>query len=250
MTLLEIVQGVLSTIDSDEVNSIGDTTESEQVALLAKEVYLNMVSERYWPWERKLVSLEASADSTMPVTMRIPESVNRIEDILYDGTCDEKRFSPITYCEQYDFLALVMTFDATLDNTLTYYLKTRVGDVTTEQQLLCKNDAQPRFWTSFDDTYIVFDSYDASIDDTLQTTKTLSWAESQPTFTVLDNFVPDIPNQFWPLYLNDLRVTASVNLKQAVNAKYAADLRRNKIRLQKSKWRENGKPKSPNFGRT
>ncbi len=42
-TLLEIVQEILSDMDSDEVNSIDDTTESEQVATIVKSTYLSMM---------------------------------------------------------------------------------------------------------------------------------------------------------------------------------------------------------------
>jgi hypothetical protein len=249
MTLIEIVQGVLSNLDSDEVNSVSDTVEAEQVALLAKEVYLNLASERAWPWERRLISLEASGDSTKPTLMKIPEYVNRIEEIMYDISCDEKQYKIIPYSKPYDFLNRIYKFDATQDNTGSYTLLTRPDDKTTTQEVLYKNDEMPQCWTSFDDTFIVFDCYDATVDDTLQTSKTVAWGEVQPTFTILDEFVPNLPEHFWPLYLNELRSLAFVNLKQTANAKYAADARRSKIRLQKSAWRENGKPTTPDFGR-
>lgn len=249
LTLLEIVQDILSVIDSDEVNSISDTVESEQVAIVARDCFLNMVAMRYWPWERRLISLEASGDSTKPTLMKIPETNNRIEDILYDMSCDEKDFQELTYLEPYDFLRKVYRFDATQDTTGSYTIKTRYGDADTTQTLLYKNNSNPRYWTSFDDTYIVFDSYDASVEDTLQTSKTIVWAEEQPTWTMADNFVPNMPEHFFPMYMNDVRTTAFVNHKQTTNPKYAADLRRNMTRMQKSRWRENGSPKSPDYGR-
>jgi len=39
MTVLEIVQDILNDIDGDEVNSIDDTLESEQVAQIVKSTY-------------------------------------------------------------------------------------------------------------------------------------------------------------------------------------------------------------------
>ena len=249
MTLLEIVQNVLSNLDTDEANTISDTVEAEQVALLAKECYLELAASRHWPWERRLVSLESVADSTKPTLMKIPEDVNRIEDILYDVSCDEKDFRTIKYLTPYDFLARVYRFDATNANTLSFSVLTRPGDKETTQEVLCRNNHYPQYWTSFDDTFIVFDSYDAETDDVLQTSKTVAWGEIQPVFLLEDDFVPNLPEQYWPLYLNDLRVTAFMNLKQMPHKKYAADLRRDRVRLQKSEWRENGDPKSPNYGR-
>jgi hypothetical protein len=47
MTLLEIVQSTLSSMDSDAVNNINDTIESTQVAEVAKEVYYEL-DDRDW----------------------------------------------------------------------------------------------------------------------------------------------------------------------------------------------------------
>lgn len=249
LTLLEIVQDILSVIDSDEVSSISDTVESEQIAIVARDCFLNMVSMRYWPYQRRLISLESSSDSTKPTLMKIPENVNRIEEILYDMSCDAKNFETLTYLEPYEFLSVVYKFDATQDTTGSYTLKTRYGDADTSQVLLYKKNRNPQYWTSFDDTYLVFDSYDANIEDTLQTSKTVVWAEEQPIWTMADDFVPSIPEHFFSMYMNDVRTTAFMNHKQTANPKYAADLRRNMTRMQKSRWRENGNPKSPNYGR-
>lgn len=44
-TLLEMVQLILSSIDGEEVNSIDDTVEANQVALIVKSVYYDMLSD-------------------------------------------------------------------------------------------------------------------------------------------------------------------------------------------------------------
>lgn len=44
-TLLEMVQDILSEMDSDEVNSINDTVEAEQVATIIKNCYLALCNE-------------------------------------------------------------------------------------------------------------------------------------------------------------------------------------------------------------
>ena len=50
MTLLEIVQDILSDMDSDEVNSINDSVESLQVAQIVKTAYYNIVDGKDYPW--------------------------------------------------------------------------------------------------------------------------------------------------------------------------------------------------------
>ena len=42
-TLLEMVQEILSDMDSDEVDSIEDTVEAEQVATIVRSTYLAMM---------------------------------------------------------------------------------------------------------------------------------------------------------------------------------------------------------------
>lgn len=49
LTLLDIVQDVLSDMDSDEVNSINDSIEALQVAAIAKSTFYNIIDGRDWP---------------------------------------------------------------------------------------------------------------------------------------------------------------------------------------------------------
>lgn len=248
-TLLEIVQDTLSLLDSDEANSISDTVEAEQIANIAKQCYLNLASFRHWPWERRLIHLDAVGDGDKPTLLKIPENVNRIERVLYNRSCDELKYEELTHLDVYDFILHTYTFDATASNTGSYTLLTRPDDEESTITVLYKNDSQPRYWTSVDDTFIIFDTYDSTAEDTIQSSNSLTWAELQPTFIIEDDFVPNLPEQYWQMYLNDVRVTAFVNLKQAAHPKYAADLRRNMIRLQKAEWRQNGNPTTPNYGR-
>src|SRR5260370_16957942 len=83
LTLLEMVQTILASMDSDEVNSITDTTESSQVAQIIKHVYLNILARADLPEHRQLFSLVSSTDTNLPVVMFRPEEVNRIEWIKY-----------------------------------------------------------------------------------------------------------------------------------------------------------------------
>ena len=48
MTLLEMVQSLLSSLEGDNVNSISDTQEALQVAQVVKDTYFSLISRRYW----------------------------------------------------------------------------------------------------------------------------------------------------------------------------------------------------------
>jgi hypothetical protein len=83
-TLLELTQAVLSSMDSDEVNSITDTVESQQVVEVIKTVYDDIISRGDLNSNKTLFNLTASNDLTKPILMTRPDGIERIEWIKYD----------------------------------------------------------------------------------------------------------------------------------------------------------------------
>lgn len=49
LTLLDIVQDILSDMDSDTVNSITDSVESLQIAQIVKTTFFEIITEGEWP---------------------------------------------------------------------------------------------------------------------------------------------------------------------------------------------------------
>ena len=86
MTLLDLTQNVLSSMSSDEVNSIGDNAESQQVALIIKNKYFDIINRVQLPEHNQLIQLESSLDATSPVEMFIPDGVTEIKWIKYFNT--------------------------------------------------------------------------------------------------------------------------------------------------------------------
>lgn len=82
-TLLQMTQGILSEMGSDEVNSISDTTESLQVANMIQTKYYDILAREALPEHEGLIGLTASNDPTKPVLMTIPNGVCDIEWIKY-----------------------------------------------------------------------------------------------------------------------------------------------------------------------
>lgn len=75
MTLLDIVQDILSDLTSDEINSISDTAEAEQVARIVLSTYRGMVSSRNWPNHKQIFSLTPSGNSERPTHMTAPSNL-------------------------------------------------------------------------------------------------------------------------------------------------------------------------------
>ena len=106
-TLLEIVQEILSDMDSDEVNTIDDTIESAQVAEIVRSTYFAMISNRNWPHTRKTVKLLASGSSAYPTHMKVKEDFKELCFINYNKAGQgetRKKFLPLTWIEPDDFL--------------------------------------------------------------------------------------------------------------------------------------------------
>ena len=52
-----MVQNILSDMDSEEVNSVSDTNEAEQIAEVLEATYHNMVSSRFIPEHSQTIKL-------------------------------------------------------------------------------------------------------------------------------------------------------------------------------------------------
>ena len=210
-TLLEITQSVLSSMNSDSVNSISDLEEALQVAEKAKEVYEDLMALEDWEHLRCLISLESLADSTRPNYLKIPENVSEILEVRYDTrteVTDRQRFEEITYKHPDEFIELCFSRDDREDNIISVI--TPVGEVT----LFIRDDIAPTYWTTFDGEYVVFDSYDSSMEATLQQSKNFTRGIKEPTFTLEDSFIPDLPSKMFPAYVQEVTRVCSMYFRE------------------------------------
>lgn len=255
-TLLEMVQDILMDLESDEVTSISDTYEAEQVAGILKSTYYDIIHRRHWGFLRRAVGLESPGTNETPTMLRMTDATTRIEVVRYNAkgccTCTGRdNWRRITWLDPEEFLDKVLQFESTCSNVEEMPLK--LGDsatcVLSDNKIKIMNDKPPQYWTSFDDEYIVMDSYCKQTEDTLNNTNTIVWGEVIPDFTISDDFVADLPTRFYPLWENEAKVKAFYNLKGVQHSLYAKEARDMWIRLQYGNWRQDGKPKTPKFGR-
>lgn len=82
-TLLDLTQSVLSSLSAEEVNSIGDTTESMQVAEIIRQKYFDIINRVPLPDHEQLVQLDASLDTDSPVLMFVPEGISNLTWLKY-----------------------------------------------------------------------------------------------------------------------------------------------------------------------
>lgn len=245
MTLLEIVKDILNDMDSDVVNSIDDTVESDQVAQIVKTCYYEMLGNRNWPHTRKLIQVDGLGDEDKPTYLRLPERLKELSFLRYevqkvDSTKTELR--EIRYKEPDAFLRMVSARDSSSDSVQT------VVDFGGSKILVFNNKA-PEYWTSFDDVHIVADSFDTEVDSTLQRTKTQALAYIEPEWVHTDNAVPDLPTEAFSALLEEAKSTAFLTLKQMANQKAEQKAARQSRWLSRKAWQAHGGIQYPDYGR-
>jgi hypothetical protein len=167
LTYLQIVQRVLSMLNGDSVTSIDETVEAEQVAELVKHVYSDIIVDFPWFHKRSFINLEVTTTAHL---MKIPDGVEQLlgDVIYYDD-------DPVYWMKPEAMKDMLAKRDKTLANV------DANGAI---------NDKAPKYWSSFDDVNVVFDSYDGSLVSSL----TSIWTTKFPSAPVLGTDIPDLPH--------------------------------------------------------
>lgn len=244
-TVLQITQDILNDLTSDKVNSIDDTEESEQVAAIVQSTFEAIIAGKNWPHTKRIVHLVAYSNTARPTHMTIDESIKEMVSVYYNKQRDGEtrlRYDEIKWKEPDEFLRLINarnSDDATVQT---------VSDVTGVQLLILNNKA-PTYYTSFDDVTMVFDSFDNTVDNTLQASKTQARAYVIPQFEMTDDYVPDLPEEAFPLLIEEAKSRAAAKLNQLPDQKSEQESQRQRRWQSRKDWTINGGIKYPNYGR-
>jgi hypothetical protein len=203
-----------------------------------------MVNKR-WSHQRHLIQLDGLASLAKPNYLRLPERLKELTTVRYDCRKfgeDRIQFKDIKYLPVEDFLAFTSQRNSTASNV---YTITDFGGT----KLLIANDVAPSYYTSFDDDYIVFDAYDAAVDDTVHSAKTQCLAYILPLWETEDGAIPDLPAEAFPALLEEAKATASMVIKQVANPKAEQQATRQNRWLSRNSWRTNKEYQYPDYGR-
>lgn len=246
LTLLDMVQDILSDMTSDEVNSIGDTVESLQVANLVQKTYFSMMANRNWAHLRKTVEIEGSGDISKPTHMRLPEGTKELCFINYNKKKQGEtriRYEEVKYSEPDAFLRRMNNMNSDSDTV-------DLVEDTTGVSLLIQNNKAPSYFTSFDDKNIVFDSYDSTEDSTLVSNKIQAMAYMTPSWSMSDEFIPDLPAEAFPALLAEAKSRSFLRINQQADQKAEQESVRQQRWLSQKNRRVNGGIQYPDYGRT
>lgn len=244
-SLLELTIDVLDAIDGDEVNSISDSTESLQISNLIKNVYYDLIGRKDWQFLRKLKSFDSVSDTNRPTHLKIPDNTSKLEFLNYNKrkvVAGRNFFQPINFRYPDEFLLAVNQRDNTLSN---YTTVTDFDGVV----LTIRTDEHPSYFTSFDDKYIVMDSYDSSIESTLQGSNTQAALFVIPVWSATDAFIPDLPAEMFPQFLAECKTYAIAKNEDNLSQKTEQTAIRHQRHLSQTHGVVQGGVRYPDYGR-
>ena len=245
LTLLQVINYYMDHTDGFRISTIDDGIESQQVASIAEKVFYDLNNDVFGNMQlENLLQLEALADSTKPNYLKLPDNASDIrhDAVMYDVSDDaaEIEMKEIEYITPLEFLDHVGLIKSSTTNQI-------VTDFS-GYRMLITNDTAPRYYTSFDDSYLVFDSFDSSVDSTLQSSKSGIISQLQRSFTQSDTYVIDFPEWFHTTYLNQVMSEASNALREEPLPSIARLARLGIIRARK-KNRVGQRITAKNYGR-
>jgi hypothetical protein len=249
-TLLDMVQDLLTSLDSFSVNSIADTEESLSVARIISQSYRDLVALWDIPENKTFFELESSGDADQPTLMYRPAAVSSIEWVKYNQQLSSDtlaKFRPVTYVPLDKFTE--MMYNTTEgDNVVSYPLT--LGDSSID--IICTNDKWPTYYTSFNDSTIIFDSYMASEDAILVKNKSLAYGLEDHEISLTDTFVFPLDTRQLSLLFNSAKLQAFIELKQVANPVAQKRERDGLIQMERTKQAIKGAPATyftPDYGR-
>lgn len=234
-TLLQMVQSILSDMDSQEVNTISDTVEAQQIASVIEDVYYTILNSREIPELKRLIKLTSLSQLARPTHFTYPSDVKVIEKLYY--SLAEGNYKEIEYVDPLTFLNRQPSTGLS------------VLDVQAGTTLLIAQDKAPSFYTSFDDEYIVMDAYDASIESTLQESKTRAFGAVFPAFTISDSFVPALDDNLLAYLLAEAKSVCFSLFKNGADPKIEQSARRIKSFTTRDSYKTKQQNKRPHYGR-
>lgn len=210
-TVLEYVQGALSIMDSDAVDSIADTEESMQLANLLRDVYDETImrQEKGWSFLNRFVPLTAAVDTANPTMLTLPDSVRFTKGVWYNTSTEsgKVRRHQLCYLCPEDFLRRCGTYGSdrllvTAAEGMSFYVD---------------QNRMPSVYTSFNDKDIYCDSYDQDIETTLTSARASALVSIIPELILEDDFTPDLPEHMVPFLQSTFNAAATLTFKQTAS---------------------------------
>jgi len=252
MTLLDIVQDILSDMDSEEVNAIDETVEAAQVARIVKRCYYDMLSDMDYTETEGLFQLTASGDNALPCVMYIPDNIRNIYWVKYDSLVSGETVSNYKELTRITLPDMVTISNGNKDVATIVDTMSVAGKEGDTFDFYVKNNTAPKKYAVMDNYTMIFDSYDSDVDTTLQKSKTMVFGSYYPAWTNSDNFTPDLNISQFSYLVAKAKDRCFTLLKQQTNSTIAKEARRQLIAYQRNEHKQEKAPavySAPRYGR-
>lgn len=254
-TLLEMTQDILTSLDGDEVTAIADTSESASIASIIRQCFYEIAATYKLPEHYSIFELtETSAAS--PTIMTKPSDVISIEWIKYDNKLSTE--TPTDYREvafvPFDiFQGRQLGMDSTATD-IGRFNYTIGSDIFPFVHLTTRN---PIFYTTYNDSTVVFDSYNLTEETFLAKAKTMCYGLKESSWTHTDAAVPNLDHKLSNTLFQIAKAQCFSELKQVENPGAEKKARRAVNTMIKEKYDINNKNRGayynpdflPNYGR-
>lgn len=254
-TLLELTQDILASLDGDEVAAIADTSEATSIANIIRQCFYEIAATYKLPEHYALFELTETSAST-PTIMTRPTDVITIDWIKYDNKLSTE--TPTDYREisflpfdEFQFRQLTLDSDAT---DIARFNLTVGSDIFPMVHTITRD---PLFYTTFNDSTVVFDGYKSTEETFLRKTKTMCYGLKESSWTHSDSAVPNLDHKLSNVLFQTAKAQCFQELKQVENPSAEKKARRGILTVIKEKNDVNNKnrgaywdpDKLPNYGR-
>lgn len=249
VTLLDVVQRLLTDMDSDSINTISETIESTSVANVVKDVYEQIIDEHEVANHKRIFQLDGIGETARPTYLQIPDGYFDVEWFNYDkrlASTDDPLYLPVNYVSPEEFITRT---------NMRRSSDTNVDEVIDQDggKFYIENDKPPEYFTSFNNDFIVCDSYDSAVESTLQGSKTQVYAKYRPTLALTDSAVIDLPKHLMSLLMAEARELVFELYKDGAPRKVSQIALRTRVRAQRTDHRlnrlQNPIDQLPDYGR-
>jgi hypothetical protein len=237
-------------MDSDEVNSIGDTVEAKQVVTVIESVYNNIVARTELPEHFEVFELVASGDPAKPNIMYMPNYVDTIEWIRYNNL-KEQRSEELKFIPSTEFFVRNNNLGTTYKGDLRLS-KSTVYKEGSSIDFYFLNDRDPTEYSLIEGIGVIFNGVNLSVEDTAEKNSTLAYGRRSFGFVQEDSFVPPLTPQHFNLLYQESKALAFAELKQTQHAIAEKNAKESRINMQRRKDADKATPfyrNLPYYGR-
>lgn len=252
-TFLEMVQSILSDMDSENVNSTDDSIEAQQIKNVIFDTYYDLVHSRIIPEHNKLKSLGRISNTAGPTTFSLdyltPFDIQKIHSIRYNVNSDttSPEWKELKYIDILEFMELYSEDD----NTVAAVLSDKTFEATNIRAWV-RNDKQPDYYTLYNDDFVVLDSWDSSQSTYGVGSRVAMYAQTVPSLNGFDadNDSFELDNNYIQYILTEAKSRCFSLFKGGVDQKIEQSARRQKVYLQNDLYKnEEQRIKRPTYGR-